>query len=124
MQFFNCQKYSHIAEICTAVSKCGGCAGEHNTRSCPGKQEVRCSNCGRKHEARNQICPIRITAKARAVADRTNDLGRYTTQENQVNSQENGWQIFDSRKRRVGTSVLEIANPVGEVTIRRGPGRP
>lgn len=124
MQCFNCQKYGHIAKACSTGSKCGGCAGDHNTRACPGKQEVRCCNCGRRHEAWNQICPVRIAAKAKAVANRTYDAGRYTIPESQVIDQENGWKIVDSRKRRAGTSIIEIANPVGESTLRRRPGRP
>lgn len=115
MQCFNCQKYGRIAKVCNTVSKCGSCAGEYNTGVCSGKQDVRCCNCGRKHEAWNSICPIRIAAKARAVANRTYDSGRYTGQENKLRDQENGRQIVDNRKRRAGISTVEIANRVGNL---------
>ncbi|KAI0993775.1 hypothetical protein K3495_g14409 [Podosphaera aphanis] len=124
MQCFNCQKYGHISKTCSAPSKCGHCAGDHNTRTCPGKQDTRCCNCGRKHEAWNQICPNRIAAKAKATANRIHDSGKHMIQESRVGNQENGWQIVDSRKRRAGTSVVEFSRPVGEVVVRRGPGRP
>ena len=41
MQCFNCQKYGHIAKVCTAEAKCGQCAKAHNTRVCTGKQEAK-----------------------------------------------------------------------------------
>ncbi|KAI1007658.1 hypothetical protein K3495_g566 [Podosphaera aphanis] len=36
----------------------------------------------------------------------------------------NEWQTVGSRKRRDGTPIVEIANPVSEGTVQRGPGRP
>ena len=80
MQCFNCQKYGHIAKNCTADSKCGQCAGGHNTKACLGKQEARCTNCSRKHPAWDQSCPVRLAAKARAVNNRTQDPGRFAAQ--------------------------------------------
>ncbi|KAI1005374.1 hypothetical protein K3495_g2840 [Podosphaera aphanis] len=124
MQCFNCQKYGHIAKVCTANSKCGNCAGEHNTRVCPGKQDVRCSNCARKHKAWDQICPVRIAAKAKTVWNRTQDPGRHTAPENQLRDPEGDWQIVGSRKRRAGTMPAQVVGADGEIIARRGPGRP
>lgn len=124
MQCYNCQKYGHIARNCSVEPKCGQCAGGHNTRSCSGKGETRCTNCSKKHPAWDQTCPIRMAAKTRAVNNRTQDPGRFAAQEPQRTYQNTEWQIVGSRKRRAGTPTVEITNPVGEGIIRRGPGRP
>ncbi|KHJ34160.1 putative zinc finger cchc-type protein [Erysiphe necator] len=123
MQCYNFQKYGHIAKNCSVESKCGHCAGGHNTRTCPGKQEIRCSNCGKKHKAWDPICPVRLVAKARAVQNRTQDLGRFVTQELQAGDLDSEWQIVGSRKRRASLSATETVNPVGESNTRLGPGR-
>ncbi|KAI0995874.1 hypothetical protein K3495_g12306 [Podosphaera aphanis] len=121
MQCFNCQRYGHIAKNCTAEAKCGQCADKHNTRECPGKQEAKYSNCGRKHTSWHQSCPIRIAAKARATQNRTQDPGRFVTREA---IQDDDWQIVGSRKRRAGTAAAQVIGEEGENTERRGPGRP
>lgn len=36
-QCFGCQRFGHIAKMCTQGSKCGQCAGDHNTKDCNGK---------------------------------------------------------------------------------------
>ncbi|KHJ32722.1 putative zinc finger cchc-type protein [Erysiphe necator] len=123
-QCFNCQKYGHVAKVCSAAPKCGSCAGEHNTRICPGKQDVRCINCARKHKAWDQICPVRIAAKAKTVMNRTQDSGRHTAPENQMSDPEGDWQIVGSRKRRAGMAGAQVVGIDGEVIARRGPGRP
>ncbi|KAI0995171.1 hypothetical protein K3495_g13010, partial [Podosphaera aphanis] len=128
MQCFNCQKYGHIAKMCTAEAKCGHCAGKHNTRECSGKQEVRCRNCGKKHASWHQSCPVKIAAKAKAVTNRTQDPGRFVVKETraapQGGQQDNDWQIVGSRKRRGGVVGLQTIGADGEVVERRGPGRP
>ncbi|KHJ31539.1 putative zinc finger cchc-type protein [Erysiphe necator] len=124
MQCYNCQKYGHIAKNCSVESKCGHCAGGQNTRTCPGKQEIRYSNCSKKHKAWDPVCPVRLAAKARAVQNRTQDLGRFVTQETQAGDLDSEWQIVGSRKRRAGLSVTEIVKPFGESHTSRGPGRP
>lgn len=121
MQCYNCQRYGHMARNCTANSKCGHCAHEHNTRECPGKQEARCSNCGRKHASWHPSCPIRIAAKARATQNRIQDPGRFIVREA---IQDDDWQIVGSRKRRVGTTGTQVVGADGEIIERRGPGRP
>lgn len=123
-QCFNCQKYGHIAKICTAGPKCEQCAGGHDTRTCSRNQETRCSNYSRKHTAWDQMCPVRLAAKSKVVKNRTQDPGRFTTQETQVGNPDSEWQIIGSRKRTAGLSTIEIAKPVGEGNTRRGPGRP
>ncbi|KAI0994281.1 hypothetical protein K3495_g13901 [Podosphaera aphanis] len=124
MQCFNCQKYGHTAKNCSAEPRCGQCAGGHNTRTCPGKQEARCTNCSKKHPAWDQICPVRLAAKARAVKNRTQDPGRFVVQGPQEGNHSTECQIVGSRKRRAGSSIMEIADPVSEGGARRGPGRP
>lgn len=76
VQCFNCQKYGHIAKTYPASPKCGNCAGEHNTRICTGKNEGRCGNCARKHKAWDPVRPVKLAAKARTIANRTQDPGR------------------------------------------------
>lgn len=128
IQCFNCQKYGHIAKVCTAEARCGQCAGNHNTRECSGKQETRCSNCGRKHTSWHQSCPVKIAAKAKAVLNRTQDPGRFAAQETRLvprgTQHDNDWQIVGSRKRRAGVVGLQIIGADGEVVERRGPGPP
>ncbi|KAI1001063.1 hypothetical protein K3495_g7139 [Podosphaera aphanis] len=124
MQCFNCQRYGHIAKMCTAEAKCGKCAGEHNTRECSGKQEVRCSNCGKKHTSWDQSCPVRLAAKSKAMMNRTQDPGSYQQQETQPRNTDCEWQIVGSRKRRAGMAGPQVVGADGEIIERRGPGRP
>lgn len=91
MQCFNFQRYVHIARVCTMEAKCDQCADNHNTRECPGKKQPRCANCGRKHISWHSSCPARIAAKAKAIQNRTQDPGTYTTQKNRNDRQKNEW---------------------------------
>lgn len=124
LQCFNCQKYGHIAKVCTSEVRCGQCAKAHNTRECTEKQEVRCCNCNRKHASWHQSCPVRIAARAKATLSRTQDPGRYKQPDVQPRDPENDWQIVGSRKRRVGAAGAQIVGADGEVIFRRRPGRP
>ncbi|KAI0994241.1 hypothetical protein K3495_g13939 [Podosphaera aphanis] len=124
LQCFNCQRYGHVALHCTADSKCGHCAGTHNTRNCPGKQDARCCNCGKKHAAWHQSCPVKIAAKAKATWYRTQDPGKYTPALSHTKGSENEWQIVGSRKRRAGAGGVQFVGAEGELIERRGPGRP
>lgn len=124
MQCFNCRKYGHIAKACTAASKCGNCAGNHNTRVCSGNQEIRCCSCARKHRAWDPSCCTRIVAKAKTVANRTQDPGRYVTPGNLDTETENGWRVVGTRKRRAGIAGPQIIGADGQVIGSRRPGRP
>ncbi|KAI0992834.1 hypothetical protein K3495_g15350 [Podosphaera aphanis] len=124
LQCFNCQRYGHVALHCIADSKCGHCAGTHNTRNCPGKQDARCCNCRKKHAAWHQSCPVKIAAKAKATWYRTKDPGKYTPALSHTKGSENEWQIVSSRKRRAGAGGVQTVGAEGELIERRGPGRP
>ncbi|KAI1002474.1 hypothetical protein K3495_g5724 [Podosphaera aphanis] len=124
MQCFNCQRYRHIAKMCTAEAKCGKCVGGHNTRECSGKQEVRCSNCGKKHTSWDQSCPVRLAAKSKAIMNRTQEPGNYQQQETQPRNSDCEWQIVGSRKRRAIMVGPQIVGADGEIIERRGPERP
>ncbi|KAF6199601.1 hypothetical protein GE061_007627 [Apolygus lucorum] len=62
---FHCQQYGHISTNCKASTHtCGFCAGEHNTRECPGgmPHSPVCANCQRmglpyNHKVDDQECP-------------------------------------------------------------------
>ncbi|KAI1003133.1 hypothetical protein K3495_g5079 [Podosphaera aphanis] len=123
MQCFNCQRYGHIAKMCTPEAKCGKCAGGHNTRECSGKQEVRCSNYGKKHTSWDQSCPVRLAAKSKAIMNRTQDPGSYQQQETQPRNSDGEWQIVGSRKRRAVMVGPQIVGADGEIIERRGPGK-
>lgn len=60
-QCYNCQEYGHMAAACTNKTKCGRCAGPHQSQdhgiNKPG--EVQCSVCPGKHESWSKNCEIR-----------------------------------------------------------------
>ena len=60
-QCFNCQEYGHMAAACTNKTKCGRCAGPHQSQdhgiNKPG--EIQCSVCPEKHESWSKNCKIR-----------------------------------------------------------------
>ncbi|KHJ34380.1 putative zinc finger cchc-type protein [Erysiphe necator] len=124
LQCFKCQRYGHIAKICTAEAKCGKCAGDHNTRECSGKREARCINCGKKHTSWYQSCPVRSAAKVKAVMNRTQDPGSYQQKETRPKNSDYDWQVVGSKKRRAGFAGPQIVGADGEIIERRGPGRP
>ena len=124
LQCFNCQKYGHIAKICTADSKCGHCAGEHNTRNCTGKKDVKCSNCGKGYKTWDQSCSVRAAAKNRTVQNRIQDPGMFVVEEKSTRGQDDKWQIVGSRKRRDGCAGPQIIGADGNVVGLRRPGPP
>ena len=73
-QCFHCHRFNHIAENCDDKEKprvCGLCAGEHDTRTCPGAAGNfrKCINCVRKneedpyHSSRSALCPTFVQTK-------------------------------------------------------------
>ena len=50
MQCFNCCEYGHRAANCKRKSRCGKCAGNHNTKEC-NNTIVQCVHCKDSHEA-------------------------------------------------------------------------
>jgi hypothetical protein len=65
---FNCQRFGHVANFCSAPQQCGYCAStDHESRNCRHREDKRahkCANCTRSgikdanyHTAEN-ICPI------------------------------------------------------------------
>jgi len=100
MQCFQCQGYGHIAPTCTANPRCGKCAQAHNTKECTTSTGLRCAHCGKKHPAWDQSCPAKITAQAKATAQRTGDAGRYQTEEDKSQGSSDGWQEAGGKKRK------------------------
>ena len=123
-QCFGCQRFGHIAKMCTQGPKCGHCAGDHNTKDCKGKEEARCSNCGRKHTAWDSRCPTKLAAKAKAVQNRVQDAGRYLSEREHANHSDSDWQIVGSKKRRTELTSYSPVAFTGTVAPPRGPGRP
>jgi len=60
-QCYNCQQYGHMCAACTNETKCGSCAGSHQTRehSAHHQKEAKCAVCGGKHISRSKECSIR-----------------------------------------------------------------
>lgn len=53
---FKCQKFGHLATLCTGPTICGNCAEEgHSHRECLNLQ-ISCANCQGKHCANNRNC--------------------------------------------------------------------
>jgi hypothetical protein len=60
-QCYNCQGYGHKAYMCTRQTKCGKCAGDHETRKCEAPvNELQCTNCKENHAAWHHECSHRI----------------------------------------------------------------
>ncbi|KAI1007232.1 hypothetical protein K3495_g991 [Podosphaera aphanis] len=63
-QCFNCSQWGHTQASCNRTTRCGECAGAHQTRDCP-KKSVACCNCGKSHKAwQNGACPSFTQYKA------------------------------------------------------------
>ena len=71
-QCYKCQHYGHIGTQCKAITVCGYCAQEHETRNCTVKLDRnlprKCAVCKGEHEAWSQQCPARKEEKAKAKA--------------------------------------------------------
>jgi hypothetical protein len=54
-----CQGWNHIARDCIRENdKCGNCAGDHRTDTCPNPHATRCVSCGTNdHASWNRRCP-------------------------------------------------------------------
>lgn len=123
MGCFSYQRYGHTAKICRATAKCGHCAEDYGTRECKKSSEVRCCNCGRKHEALNHSYTARIAAKAKMIQNRTHDLEKYQIQQAHL-KYPTGWQIANSKKRRVENTATQLMGKNGTVTWVRRLGKP
>lgn len=57
----NCQMFGHGTSYCHMVSACMVCAQNHNTNTCPNKDNAnfhyKCFNCSGNHKANDQNCP-------------------------------------------------------------------
>ncbi|KAI0998540.1 hypothetical protein K3495_g9657 [Podosphaera aphanis] len=106
------------------ASKCGQCAGGHNTRECKDKQETRCSNCGRKHPAWDIRCPTKLAPKAKAVQNRVQDAGRHSNEAVQPRNCDSDWQIVGSKKRHTEPVPRQAITFTGDGIRPRAPGRP
>ena len=56
---FKCNRWGHTQTACASQTRCGHCAGPHNTKDCTQSKKTSCVNCGRRHKAWNRRdCPI------------------------------------------------------------------
>ena len=63
-QCFRCQAFGHLARDCTSTEKCKSCAGDHDSRKCPNKDDERtCRNCFGAHPTTFRGCPTYIQTK-------------------------------------------------------------
>jgi hypothetical protein len=62
-QCFKCSAFGHVARACRNKTRCGFCAGGHNTQTCNKKEapgaKPKCANCTQGHEAWASNCSIR-----------------------------------------------------------------
>lgn len=61
---FNCQRYGHIARLCSSDPACGRCAGAHAPGQCNSAPR-RCANCAGAHIAGDPSCAEQIKAVRR-----------------------------------------------------------
>lgn len=102
LQCYNCQGFNHIAATCQHVKKCGVCSKQHDSKDCIAllkqpapetpRPEPKCANCGKKHHAWNQGCPVMVQ-RWQQVRQRMAPVA--TAQPNSVNTQQ----------QQVGTST-------------------
>lgn len=61
-QCYKCQSFGHVSANCYKKPKCVKCAGEHNTKECPQKENpvLRCANCGENHVASHRKCKVYV----------------------------------------------------------------
>ena len=56
---YNCQRFSHVAKMCTEKTVCEICGKQHSGfESCQGS--IKCINCEGKHKASSRFCPVYI----------------------------------------------------------------
>ena len=68
LRCFNCQRFGHHKNQCTATTICAICSQRHNTDLClsklkagdADKPKARCPNCKQQHHAWNRRCPARL----------------------------------------------------------------
>ncbi|XP_045105292.1 uncharacterized protein LOC123500718 [Portunus trituberculatus] len=65
LRCFRCQRFGHHRASCTLPSRCGVCAGQHETEECINKHKAgeqttaKCPNCQQSHHAWNKNCGTR-----------------------------------------------------------------
>ena len=56
---YNCQRFSHVAKMCTEKTVCENCGKQHSGfESC--QDPIKCINCEGKHKASSRYCPVYI----------------------------------------------------------------
>ena len=48
---FKCNRWGHTQTAWASQTRCGHCAGPHNTKDCTQPKKSSCVNCGRRHKA-------------------------------------------------------------------------
>lgn len=84
LQCFNCQQYGHMTRACRNPTRCGHCAGAHNTRECSdqGRTQKKCASCGKPgHEAWARECHIRVQHRLAASQSFANRPILYSVEE-------------------------------------------
>lgn len=57
-QCTKCQRFGHVAAVCTFSLRCARCAENHDRSTC-GVNDPRCANCTQQHESTSLKCPVR-----------------------------------------------------------------
>ena len=132
---FQCQSYSgHTARFCRSQAKCGWCATSgHTLDSCPDRQnpsKKACAPCGGKrgHCALDKHCPVRLKEEERAKAAYDSRPAKFDapslrssaqqketlpTQSQAEESEDEGFLVVGSKRRRGRPSAISTASTVG-----------
>ncbi|MGL5710893.1 MAG: hypothetical protein ACRCW9_08670, partial [Cetobacterium sp.] len=62
LRCYKCQRFGHVAAVCTGRQRCGQCGGEHKYGECGEDAKLKCCNCGGEHSAAYGGCEIRKRA--------------------------------------------------------------
>jgi len=75
VQCYNCQRFGHTAPRCEQPKPaCRYCAGEHDSRECTNKGNIKCANCNKDHMSTSSSCQARSRA-VQTLLRRTDFIG-------------------------------------------------
>jgi hypothetical protein len=94
---FNCQRFGHLAKLCSAEPRCSRCAGNHPIQQCKvinKEKEVKiiCANCDEQHPASYMGCKnyqaARVTTKIQFSETKKMTYAQAATKEREIRSKE------------------------------------
>lgn len=117
LQCFKCQKYGHLAKVCTSVTEvCGFCSKEHLTKLCPKKDPAKCINCEESEPAYHNSCKVKAKyienfKKIKAKVKKPKVKAQQKTKNLTLNVTENFNHIPDKKPiKKISTKYKKILN--------------